>query len=321
MVTICLPERRYLGGGRDRTPAGQHRDAGIDDDDAMKWVSRAVAVVMLAATTSGCAVRVGDSNLVDDWTPLVDATPYVPPSGVCYSEFTLRASQIRSPVNLVPCDQRHAVETFHVGRFPDTVAVLPAVRTADYWYAFDECEKQAKEFLGDDWFNGRLYLGVGVPQLNQWEGGGRWFRCHLAEVFTVRDDTVARTSSLRDALRGTAPLAQRCVDVVDLTDTGWSDLTVVDCAAPHDAEYAGAFKVPGTQAPTDEQTDRVFEGCRNVVARYLGGTVNGIRVGFLAWGTDGERWKYGDRWVRCYAWNDRKMKGSVKGIGNKAPPT
>ena len=63
---------------------------------------------------------------------------------------------------------------------------------------------------------------------------------------------VRRTSSLRDALRGTAPLAQRCLDVVGLTDAG-SDLKVADCAVPHDAEYAGAFKVPRTPWPTDEQ--------------------------------------------------------------------
>jgi hypothetical protein len=51
------------------------------DDGAVKWVRRAVAVVVvLAAVTSGCAVKVGDSNLVDDWAPMVDAKLYVPPS-------------------------------------------------------------------------------------------------------------------------------------------------------------------------------------------------------------------------------------------------
>jgi hypothetical protein len=269
----------------------------------------------------GCAVEVDGSKLVDGWAPMADATPYVPPSGVCYNEFHVWAIQIRSPADLVPCTELHAIETFHLGRFPDTVTVLPAVRTADYWSAVDECEKRAKEFLGDDWFNGRLYLGLGVPLLNQWDGGSRWFRCLLAEVSSYRADTVRRTSSLRDALRGTAPLAQRCLDVVNPTDTGWSDLKVADCAVPHDAEYAGAFKVPGTQRPTGEQGDRVYDGCWAVVARYLGGTVTGMRVGMLAWGGDDERWKYGDRWVRCYAWNDRKMRGSVKGIGNQAPPT
>jgi hypothetical protein len=286
----------------------------------VNWVCRAAAAV-LAVTLGGCAVEVDGSKLVDAWAPMADATPYVPPSGACYDEFHAWAIQIRSPVNLVPCTALHAVETFHVGQFPATVTVRPVVRTADYWFAVDECEKRAKEFLGADWFSGRLYLGLEVPLSNQWDGGGRWFRCMLAEVSSFRPYTMRRTSSLRDALRDTAPLAQRCLDVVGLTDAGWSDLTVADCAVPHNAEYAGAFKVAGTQRPTDEQLDRVYDGCWDVVARYLGGTVTGMKVGMLAWGGDDERWKYGDRWIRCYAWNDRKMKGSVKGIGNKAPPT
>jgi hypothetical protein len=291
------------------------------DDGAVKWVRRAAALVVLATVMGGCAVKVGDSNLVDDWTPMADAKPYVPPSGVCYNEFTLRAVQIHSATELAPCDKLHSVETFHLGKFPGTVTVLPAVRTPDYWYAFDECEKQAKDFLGDDWFNGRLHLSVGIPQLNQWEGGSRWYRCLLIEVFTYRDDTVKRTSSLRDALRGAAPLAQRCLDVVDLTDTSWGDLSPADCATPHDAEYAGVLKIPGTELPTEQQFTKIFDGCQGVVARYLGGTVNGIKVGYLSWGPNDEHWKYGDRWVRCYAYNNRKMKGSVKGLGNKAPPT
>jgi hypothetical protein len=157
--------------------------------------------------------------------------------------------------------------------------------------------------------------------MHQWEGGSRWFRCLLFEVFPVRDDVVKRTTSLRDALRGEAPLAQRCIDVVGMTDAGWSDLKVADCAGPHDGEYAGAIKIPGAVAPTDAQRDGVMDQCWNVVARYLGGTVGGIRVGTLAWAPGDEHWKYGDRRVRCYAWSDRKIKGSVKGIGNKEPPT
>jgi hypothetical protein len=275
---------------------------------------------VLALMLGGCAAKVGDANLGDDWAPMADPSPYVPPSGVCSHQIVGRASQIRTS-DLVPCDRVHAIESFHLGRFPDPVAVLPAVRTAEYWSAFDECGSRAKEFLGDDWFNGRLYLRVEVPLANQWDGGSRWFRCHLVEVFTVRDDAVIRSSTLRDALRGAAPLAQRCVDVVGMTDSSWSDLTVADCALPHDAEYAGAFRAPGSHAPTDQQRGQVFAGCRDVVARYLGGTVNGVKLGFLAWGANDERWKYGDRWVRCYAWNGRKIKGSVKGLGNKAPPT
>ena len=57
-------------------------------------------------------------------------------------------------------------------------------------------------------------------------------------------------------------------------------------------EAQDAYGHPGAERPARGQ---VFEGCRDVVARYLGGTVNGIRLGFLAWGANDERWKYGDR--------------------------
>jgi hypothetical protein len=59
-----------------------------------------------------------------------------------------------------------------------------------------------------------------VPLLKQWEVGHRWYRCDLIETAGSRDETVQRTASLRDALKGDAPLLHRCVNVVGLAEEG-----------------------------------------------------------------------------------------------------
>jgi hypothetical protein len=132
------------------------------------------------------------------------------------------------------------------------------------------------------------------------------------------DQVVKRDVTLAGALQGPAPLAQRCGDIVGLQPDRWDDLTPVDCAAPHDLEYVGALRVPGINPPA-AKIDSIADDCWDVVAKYTGGTRRGLQVGYLAWGLDAQDWQRGDRWLRCYAWRSRKMVGSVKGIGNRAP--
>jgi hypothetical protein len=255
---------------------------------------------------------------------MASAVPKVPASGVCYISSYSDASKV--DVTLTPpkpCSEYHAVETYYVGQFPAEVA-LPLPGTPDYAKAYDECEHKAKDFLGDEWFNGRLYLTLTVPLIRQWEGGGRWYRCELIETKTMYDPVVTtRNGSLAGSMTGAAPLAQHCAKVIDndTKDDSWDDLEAVDCATPHEAEFAGAFKAAGIDEPTDKQREALYDNCWAVVAAFLHGTKNGIRVGYLVWTTAGAAWKRGDHWVRCYVWagENKKIVGSVKGIGNAEP--
>ena len=280
-----------------------------------------LAVVLVAG--GGCAATTGDGDVVDDWSAMPSASVRVPPTGACYLT-SGRARDVRTPLFYQPvvCSDVHGAETFHVGQFPDTVAVVPASGSGDFWTAFDECEKQSQTFLGGDWFNARLYLTVFVPTKDQWDAGARWYTCQFTETTHVASSDVAqRAGSLRGAMTGAAAIAHRCTDVVGLTEKSWDEMINIDCAQPHDAEYAGSFKVPGTALPAgSDQRRSAFNTCKVVIAGYLGGTVDGIRAGYIAAGLDQEDWQRGDRYVRCFAWSDtRKTTGSMKGIGNRSP--
>jgi hypothetical protein len=179
----------------------------------------------------------------------------------------------------------------------------------------------AKTFLGGDWFTARLYVTVFVPAKLQWEAGARWYACQVMETQGVTTSLIVqRTGSLRNAL-ATPGLAHGCSEVIGLKDDDWDDMTPVDCSKPHDAEYAGAFVVPGTEFPTSSQVESILDRCWNIVAIFMSGTVDGIQVGYIPFGLVEKDWTRGHRYVRCWAWSDEyKTIGSVKGIGDKALP-
>jgi len=284
--------------------------------------SASLAVLVLFGGTA-CAASVGDGDLADDWATMADATVRVPEVSKCYNGAANgRDAYTPTWFRPVACTEPHTAETFHVGQLPAEVGAQPTFGDRDYWAAFDVCETQSRTFLGGDWHTARLYLTVFVPSTPQWQAGARWFACQLIETENVVLTTaVRRTASLQNVLTGAAAPAHRCTDVRGLTERSWLDMEPVDCAQPHDAEYAGAFKVPGLTAPTGRNRETTFDGCWNVVARYLGGTVDGMRLGYIPWGLNDADWKRGDRWVRCFAWSsEKKMRGSVKGLGDRTPP-
>jgi hypothetical protein len=282
---------------------------------------------VLVAGLAGCGVA-GDGNLTDDWKQVADAKPVIPPAGVCYDSGVEDGYKVvlgTSPPT--ECTQSHAAEVYHVGELPGDIASAsapPAAGSAEFQKVFGECEKVAKDFLGDDWYNGRLLLAQSVPLTYQWLGGGRWYRCHLMETKSQSGTVVKRTSSVRDTLKGDRPLANTCFNFIDEKDDSVGDLAAISCDQGHDAEYVGVFEPAGTEPPErgKPRDDVGFAGCRAAVASYLGATGE-LKVGYLYWGFGKEDWDRGDKKVRCYATapDGRKLKGSVKGIGNKSPLT
>jgi len=279
---------------------------------------------LLLTVPAACGTPAGvDGKLVDDWKAMPQAEVAVPPIGACYATVVLETG------TKVSCDAPHVVETYHVAQFPPEVArrmTIPPAGGPELRAAFADCEARAREFLGGEWYAGRLDLIFTPVNARQWEGGGRHYRCDLAELKTAfKSNLVPRTSSMRDGLRGQRPLASACYDFVDEVEDRFRDLNPVDCGAPHDAEYAGVFEAIGAAPPDgDERQDEIgFRGCGQVVAAYLGGTLAGLQVFWTYTGFDPDDWARGDRRVRCYVTrpDTKKLIGSAKGIGNGRPPT
>jgi hypothetical protein len=274
-----------------------------------------VAVLMAAG---GCGAPAGDGDIADDWAGMASASPRVPPASACYTAgpraWDAQRSQYHSPT---ACTASHGAETFHSGQLPASVTAYPAENSPAYLQAHADCDKRAREFLGGDWFAARLYLSTFVPSPTQWDGGARWYVCQLLEVKGDFPTTVVpRTASLRNAF---AAVAHGCVDVPGLATGGWYELTPIDCAQPHEAEYAGSFLVTGVEYPRDQERE-VYKECRNVVAQFVGAPVSQIRVGYVPWGLQLVNWRHGHRYARCFAWSDRgKTVGTMKGLGNRAP--
>lgn len=281
----------------------------------------ALALTVLAAG-GGCAVTAGDGDLADDWDAMAAAAPLVPSVEACY-DTSNRARDSFAPKfrQTVPCAGKHGVETFHVGTFPTTVTQPPADGDKDYRAAFEDCERVAKTYLGGDWYSSRLYITVFAPNKDQWAAGSRWYACQAFETQGVTTSLIVqRDGSLKGALARPG-LAHTCSNVIGLKETDWDDMTPVDCAQPHDAEFAGAFVVPGNDFPSSGQVESILDRCWDVVAVFMSGTRDGIQVGYIPFGLVQKDWTRGHRYVRCWVWSDEyKTVGSAKSKGNAALP-
>jgi hypothetical protein len=138
---------------------------------------RRTTAIALTVALGGCATTVGDGNVVDDWAVMPSAVAKVPTAGVCYEAFDVNARRVGElHTDSIPCTSSHVVETFHVGEFAADVTLVPKRGEAAYWRTFEECEREARDFLGGDWYGGRLFLNITVPLARQWAGGARWYR-------------------------------------------------------------------------------------------------------------------------------------------------
>lgn len=274
-----------------------------------RWL--VAALVFLAV--GGCGAPSGDGDLTDDWAAMAEAKAMVPVVG-CHDASTVTSYQIRTQA--IPCDQPHTVETIHVGQLPETG--LPAAGTAEFWTVVDECEQITTSFLGGKWCDTRVDLDVVLPSTYQWGGGGRWFRCDLREIVETGDGPKRRTGSLRQAAQR---LRHGCVKMVGTRLSGsWEFLRPIDCAQPHEAEYAGSLRVPSHTYPTEKTLNILYRRCYDIVALYIGGTRSGMQLGYTAHFVREDSWNTGDRYVRCYAWYDKGLlTKSVVGLGNGTP--
>jgi len=290
----------------------------------------AVLVATLALAGCGGGLPAGvDGNLTNDWSAMPLPRVVVPVAGACYPEpyTTVWTGDFYT----VDCAQTHNTETAYVGTFggvdgqratPPTLG-SPALRTA-----YDGCQQGASAYLGGDWHSELVSLRLTRPSDHAWTGGARWYRCELIHWASLFSSAIVDRGSLKGDLTGARSAAYGCLattaDPKGHIITGKS----ADCAAPHQAEYAGLYTAPDTPYPSDPAAEDKLEsdGCRRVVANYLGfqdpGQWTGTSVGWWPFSFSEDQWNLGDRTIPCFAYAYTKsgaIVGSVKGIRNQTP--
>jgi hypothetical protein len=286
-----------------------------------RWLAALAVVTVL----SGCSKPAGvDGDITDDWRPIAEASPFVPAAGAClpsqYSEIGHYSTYHR-----VDCAEPHYTETAFVGRFTETVepaAGSPAMRAA-----YAECDRQVKTYLGDDWRDARLWLGVTVPSKDAWSGGGRWYRCDLAELDSVENagGFRQRKGSLKGTLTGDSPLRLGCYTVQVRRGGEIGTMTPVACTAPHRAEFVGVYSAPAGPYPgEDQQKEAMLSGCRSELAEFSGVPDDGevkFRSGIIWIPAAEEQWQAGNRGIRCYLWmDDHDLRKSMRNAGTAGLP-
>jgi len=294
-----------------------------------RWVTAAVLGGAAALLLAACALPDGiDGRVSDDWTAMPEPVLWAPEPGTCHEQ-PYQETVPLSAYQPVDCGQNHVVETVFVGTFTGDNATrdsAPPPGSPGMRAAYADCAAKAKDFLGDDWRHGRLWLEIALPTQFGWSGGARWYRCELWQTNDVdKDDPfrIQRTGSLRDALRADRPVGYGCYVATEKPDD--VDLAPIACDKPHNAEFAGVFSAPDTPYPgSDAQSDGVFStGCQGVIAAFTGvpNDANAkYRFGRI-WQSMGEyEWDRGNRAARCYLWMPKNVNRSLRGAGTKVLP-
>jgi hypothetical protein len=296
-----------------------------------RWLSTLALTVAAGIALAGCGNPAGvDGALTDDWPALPEAGPFVPAAGVCHPGAFAETVALADH-QPVECVSPHQVETVHVGTFADAAAGLPAPPardSAEVSAAYTECDGKAREYVGDEWRHGRLWLGVALPTPVAWTAGARWFRCDLREMTDIegRARPASREASLRGALVESSPLRLTCY-AVDLTGTGRIEkMSPAGCDQRHNGEFVGVWRAPadlGYPARAGEWA-RFYTECYNVLADYAQVPKDRnlrARAGVVVLPASEAEWRAGNRGVRCYLWiNDAQFTRSAKGAGPAGLP-
>lgn len=280
---------------------------------------------MLALASCGKPAGV-DGDLTNNWPAMADAKVAVPEVGVCYEdEYDITWT---GPFDTVDCAKTHHTETTYVGTFTGadaSRATPPISGSASRRTAYEACMKNTSDYLGGDFHIALVELGLVLPNSNAWKGGARWFRCDVTQYEDPDDNTEVTTGSVKDGLKGDAPLGFPCNNVVEDGQTLIGDNTPpVPCSGPHSAELVGVFTAPDT-AWIDDKTKRdnlAADGCWQKLYDFVGARNHSNLIGLIYMTFARSDWDLGDRGVRCWAYAEgpsHKFGESVKGIGSRDP--
>lgn len=297
-----------------------------------RWFKGLALVGVVTLLAAGCGRPGGvDGDLTDDWAAIAAPVPYVPAAGVCYlNDF---APNLPLSANRpVDCAESHRLETVHVGTFIGADAdrrVPPRPGSAEIRAAYTECDGKAREFVGDEWRAARLQIAIVAPAPAAWSGGARWYRCDLQEYSWADDDRVPinRADSLQGALAAAdSPLRLGCFNVALASNGSVDTLVMVDCAQPHNSEFAGVWMAaPDTDHPdSDRDFLPLYDGCYQRVAAFAGVPEDRnlrSRTGVVTVPAAPGNWRAGDRGVRCFLWVEGgRFTRSLKAAGPAGLP-
>jgi hypothetical protein len=333
---ISLDRRRGERGRADATRWRILRRAlSTGEIDMRRWLGGTMACALITALLAGCGNPAGvDGDLADDWSTLPEPSLYTPAANTCHSGLSLAFYRLHTTIDLykpLDCGASHGGETVHIGQLAGADAAPskpPTAGSPTVRKAHAECGAKATEFLGGDWRGARLQLWVMFPAVDGWSGGARWFRCDLSEIQSLDSpgNLVARTGSLRDALKSVSPIAYTCFNPVMTKGTSAVDtMTPVSCTAAHRAEFVGIWTAPDTPyADYLRNAARTHTGCRSVLAAYAKVPNDSnlpFRSGTIYYSPEPDAWANGDRGVRCFLWyDDKNLKRSMRNAGPSALP-
>ncbi|MEU0557159.1 septum formation family protein [Dactylosporangium sp. NPDC006015] len=309
----------------------------------MKRAVRAAAAAVLAGLllgTSGCGLTAAgvDGELTDDWPPLAAPKFDLPAVGACLSTTTKTpfdpAYTVATPIE---CDRAHTLEVVLVGTVKGSAAQAPAPPkpgSEGFQASYTACGKAVAGYVGGEWHTGLLGIDVRQPTSQAWQGGLRDYVCSVVALSDAYGVMQMNTGSLKGSLTGAAPRALRCLAATGTTrsDGWWEDmstLTPIDCAQPHEAEFAGTIQVgpaTGSLPASDVLRKRSLGPCWDVVARFVGLSGNELDAReefWAAWDGMGRyQWEAGDPYQRCFALfrPGKKARATVKGLGKKGFP-
>jgi putative regulator of septum formation len=298
----------------------------------LRWAP--VLLIAAAFALGGCGRPAGiDGDLTNAWPAFPKAVTPVPAVGACYPT-AYDETWYGDFANAVPCSGEHQTETVYVGTFTGADADrsapplggTPARRTA-----YDQCQTAANAYLGGQWQDGRVDLGLTLPDDKAWAGGARWYRCDVVKYTDSNYSEVDTVGSVKDGLKDARPLAVTCLTLTDDGKGIITDVKDTPCAQGHNAEYMGLYTAPDSAYPSDQTARHKLaeNGCEKMLSNFLGyggGTPYSNYVGWWPGGFSEDQWNLGDRTEHCYAValhngtvNNVRVVGSMKGLRSAAP--
>jgi len=230
-------------------------------------VSRTIVGAVLAGiamlAVSACATAPG---ITSRWPAMSEPTGWEPKAGACFTEFLVQAH--RAAYKPIDCGTEHRYETVAVELFSGAAAQLPsppAANSPEMKAAWADCDAKTTEFLGGEWRNGKIWIGVSLPSNDNWSGGARWYTCQVAPLEDFWDHAISTTQkSLKGEFAGESTLKFGCYQ----QEKGSEPRVDKSCTEPHNSEYTGFVKVAYAYDDLKNHTDEFFSKCRSNIAQY-----------------------------------------------------
>lgn len=251
---------------------------------------------------------------------MAEPTGWEPAAGACFAEFNVQAH--RATYNPIDCAKDHRYETVLIGQFTGDAAKLdapPRAGSPEMKAAWADCDAKTTSFLGGEWRNGKIWIGISIPSNGNWDGGARWYQCQVAAREDLWESAVNSSKSLKGEFASDSTLKYGCYQ-----HDKDADEIAKACNEAHNAEYTGFIKVDYAWDDLKNHDDEFFKKCWSNIAQYAGVPDDSnikYRTGVSIKWPERADWEAGDTTIRCYMWlGSEKKTRSIKGAGNGGLP-